>query len=352
MTKRIMRKFRLTEISGCARPAQPPAQAVIMKSTKFTKKVCMTTNNKGHAHLIWDEDNAEGGGTTSYSEMSPDKGGHSHPWVRDTQGNIVIGEAYGHSHDALDVTYLEKSQDDPRDGDTSMDPKELETIKKSLDQATGEIAVLKTANARLSAINALTTEEQTFFKSIPDAAKQDAFLKLDANGRKAEIAKAQDSDPVIYTALDGSLFRKSDDPRLVSQAKKNDDLTVRLAKSEAEAEFAGFRKSAEDILKSVPGTIDDKALLLQIITKHAPKDRHDAMHAMLKAHDSGLAKATERNGIGGITDPSKSGTADEKIRKIAKAIQERDPKMTEAQAYDAALRTDEGRAAYAEQGAR
>lgn len=78
--KKIMRAFKINEISVVDRPAQSGALMSIMKRDSgdiVTKGSVLTTDDEGHAHLIYCL--AEGGGTTSYSQMPGEDQGHSHP---------------------------------------------------------------------------------------------------------------------------------------------------------------------------------------------------------------------------------------------------------------------------------
>lgn len=97
--KTVMTKFKITEISAVDRPAQSPALMTIMKRADddeelLNKRGILTTDNNGHSHLIYDME--EDSGHTSYAGDGPDN--HSHPWMRNDNGEIVIGEASGHTH--------------------------------------------------------------------------------------------------------------------------------------------------------------------------------------------------------------------------------------------------------------
>lgn len=101
--KRIMESFVIDEIAGVDRPAQEGALTVIMKrddsgDEDITKRLVLLSSVKGHAHLL--DDMAEGG-HTSHEKAKGAEFGHSHPWARDEKGNIVIGEADGHSHELV-----------------------------------------------------------------------------------------------------------------------------------------------------------------------------------------------------------------------------------------------------------
>lgn len=57
----------------------------------------LLTSVDGHSHLI---DLADGrGGETTWQKADGAEGGHSHPWVKDLEGNVKIGAADGHTHE-------------------------------------------------------------------------------------------------------------------------------------------------------------------------------------------------------------------------------------------------------------
>lgn len=118
--KKIMRTFKINEISGVDRPAQAPARALLMKrndepTAELDKamggKAALTTSDMGHTHLVPLED-FEGeemrSGLTSFAE------GHDHPWVMGEDGTVTIGWMNDHTH-TIDVVgkrqHLEDEQE-------------------------------------------------------------------------------------------------------------------------------------------------------------------------------------------------------------------------------------------------
>lgn len=70
-----------------------------VEKSAVEKKSVLTTSTLGHAHLIGGIDDMQAG--TTSGERIPTVVGdayHSHPWVRNEDGLIVIGEAMGHTH--------------------------------------------------------------------------------------------------------------------------------------------------------------------------------------------------------------------------------------------------------------
>lgn len=99
--RRIMRAFEISELSAVDKPAQEGARVAIMKrddggEEAFAKAlVVMTEPVAGHVHVI---ELADGGGMT-WASSSPGRESHSHPWIIRGDGEIVVGEAEGHTHD-------------------------------------------------------------------------------------------------------------------------------------------------------------------------------------------------------------------------------------------------------------
>jgi len=99
--KNIMKEFEINEISSVDKPAQPNAKSVIMKrhDSPIKKALAVTTINAGHAHTIstYGPDGAEARtGSSSWAQQGDDS--HSHDWVTDESGNIIIADAAGHGH--------------------------------------------------------------------------------------------------------------------------------------------------------------------------------------------------------------------------------------------------------------
>jgi len=99
MAKRILREFKIDEISSVDRPAQQPAVKVIMKRQDIEKMyenaVITDPDDTGHSHLLFIEGRA---GETSYARGEGEDMGHDHPFMVNTDGTITIGEQLGHTH--------------------------------------------------------------------------------------------------------------------------------------------------------------------------------------------------------------------------------------------------------------
>lgn len=123
--------------------------------------------------------------------------------------------------------------------------------KTELAKAKRDIAVLKMDDAT-----------RTHFEGLDETA-QTAFLGKSKADQEAEVAKANEADPVLYTTTGGTAIRKSDGAAVLALAKSNDEKDAQIAelqKSQTEgtieqratSEFPNVAKSvAVDMLKSV-----------------------------------------------------------------------------------------------------
>ena len=362
MTKRrIMRTFKIAEISAVDKPAQAGARVVIMKRDDgpledealpvVTKRLLLTTSVSGHSHLI---DDAEQGGTTSYQTAEGDEYGHDHPYVVNAAGVLEIGESNGHTHSLSDDSFSFQSKrandntlnppnvakgDDATEEDTVMDKelqKKLDELQKQLDEST--VALTK-AQAEAT----LTDAQKAFYAKLDDTAKV-AYLAKSPEDREVEVAKSQDEDAVVYTADDGTAYRKSDDGRLISMAKQGDE-DRRIAKEEREKRLdLELAKRASDDLSHLPGDDKVKVALIKAIDGGIKDDEtRTAAYELLKAADAGTEKNFKRIGTG--QSPEGDGAASEQLNTLAKKHAEEN-KVSFAKAYDHVLTTDEGERLY------
>jgi hypothetical protein len=208
-----------------------------------------------------------------------------------------------------------------------------------------KIADLEKRLEAATAMAALTDVEKAYMADL-DEAGQEAFLKADAASRKADVARAKElakaKDPVVFTAADGTEFRKSDDVRLVQMAKDR-DADRAIAKSEREArEDMEFEKRAGADLQHMPGETVAKVALLRAVGTIEDAEVRKAVEESLKAQNAEMAKAFTRVGATGEgkTDP------ENKIDALAKAKAKADGISFE-KAYDEVIETPEGRELYA-----
>ena len=226
-----MVKFTINELSTVDFPAQEGAQALILKrrdpQSRETRKCSLaqfaTDSVKGHQHGIEIScyDNRVHMWVMHAVAEDADTG-HDHQLIMGEDGTYVLSENAGHTHDidtaslnAVIAALLSKAKEG------SMDPKELEALKKS--------------NERLKKIVLLSAVAKAHFDGLETEEAQDAFLSKSADDQAAAIQKAADdkaaaeaaknaADPVVYTSkVTGIEVRKSDGPTVLALVKKQDE---------------------------------------------------------------------------------------------------------------------------------
>lgn len=340
----IMRRFRIDEISSVTSPAQKGAKAVLLKrdeleDVSLAKGVAMTTPSEGHVHLLsttWlhaagsdDPKPIERtSGETSFAD------GHFHHWIRTASG-IVIGEARGHTHDVAVVTKGEDAM--------AFDEKDKVALEAKVTKAESDVATATARAVRAEKVLALPVEQRQLFDKM-DSVTQDGFLAKSAADRAAEVAKAKDSNPVVYKAANGTEFRASDDPRLVAMAKDNDTIAKQLVDERTARANEALAKRADAELQHLPGDSVAKVELLRAVDA-IPAESRAKVFEILKASDAGLAKAFERAGTTGAGGPS-AGSAEAQLDALAKAEMAKSG-VPYVKAYDTVLHTPVGAELYA-----
>jgi len=235
------------------------------------------------------------------------------------------------------ISVIVKDPQITKQGDTTMPDKTPEEL----------VAEVTKRNERLEKMVTLTDAQRAFFKSL-DTAGQDAFLEMDDTARDAEVAKAADEDPVVYKGMDGSEFRKSDDPRLIAMAKRDDQRATEnalLRKQAEDAQMLALSKS--DDYKFIPGSEATKVAMLKAVHAIPDAAQRDEALTALKAQNAEMAKAFNTVGTtsgGTAVDNATVNT----LEKGASEIMKSDNSLTKEQAIAKYLSTPEGQAAYAD----
>ncbi len=284
--KRIMRAFKMFEISAVDRPAQAEAKAVIMKRADITKSA-----------------------------------------VEDGKQRVKKKET--NMSDTKTAADIQKAAD--------------EKLAKVQDQLDAANKVLDVANK----VNALGSVVKAHYDTLGDEDKTSFLAKsADDQNTDVEVAKkaAADLNPVVYTAGDGSEYRKNDDHRLVAMAKQADDDRKENAKLRKAAADADLRKRAETDLSNLPGSIEaHMALLKSAESIEDEKLRNEAI-TTLKAKNESLESAFSDVGSG--IAPTGNGTPLGELNDLSKAYAEKH-NVSEAVAQDEVLKTDAGSKLYA-----
>ena len=272
--RRIMQEFRINEISSVDSPAQEDARVAILKRDEPSAKKhgvekgmgdladLLTSEEEGHQHGI--SIGAYEGSVeirVMYSQGPEAEASHNHPVVRSPEGQYTLGMVAGHTH-AIDQEAMSGALLAPVTKTEGGEPMTTQT---------GTQPTVEELGAQLSrahAVVALTGEERAHFEALPEEART-AFLAKSADDRKAEIGAvtkaAQDANPVVFTAADGTEFRKSDDPRAIAMAKRLDATEQENAALKARDEQTTLEKRAEAELPHLPGDVKTRAAMLKAI---------------------------------------------------------------------------------------
>lgn len=355
-------------------------EAHSFKSTQFSKTFggvyVLTSEVDGHQHALVLDVGEQGGSTTHAQSDGDEDFGHSHDWVMDAGGAIEIATNDGHSHDvdqgAINQAQIilvaraqargdfGKSKDlppkaagDPGGGTVGTKEGTMpnpDDLKKAADEALAakdkEIETFKIDLAKAMAVAGLNDAEKVHYFTLKGD-DQAVFLVKSADERQAvinAIAKAAaEKDKVEYTAVDGTEFRKSDDPRLVQMAKDRDEDRAALKKSQEETADLNLRKRAEE-LEHLPGDVETRVAMLKAIDGIEDADKRKSALDALKAQDAGLAKAFQTVGVaGGSVEP---GSPNDELNNLAKAEQDKHPELTFEKAFAAVTNTPAGAALY------
>ena len=395
---KVMKEFRIDEISLVDQPAQPGARITIMKRAEsgdgVAKGGALTTSANGHSHVI-DLHNFDGKKSHGMTDSATDNDGvfHSHPWVM-VDEEVVIGESAGHSHEVAVISKLKPRSGESHDdfvsrfmGSSEMAAEfpdqdqrlavansmfrgvkkdsnepdapagsavthdagnlphngETMTPEEKLAKAAEDLEAAQARAERAEKVAQLSDAEKAVFEKR-NSQEQDAFLSLTPEQRRAEVAKAADANPVVYTDGRGREFRKNDDPRLVEMAKDADAARQEREEERAIAKAARIAKMADDH-GHLPGERDDIVVLLEAVDG-LPTEQRDRALKVLKAHnDAGSGNFEERGTRAAPQSTDESAYA--QIQKAANELIQKDPDLTRQAAVNKVLNTPAGSDLYA-----
>ena len=370
--KRIMREFRINEISSVDNPAQEGARVAILKRAEprennlpdgtyplalnaaVLENVVKSGIQKGMgdlADLLTSEEEGHQHGIgvgayegsmeirVMYSQGPEAEASHDHPVVRSPEGQYTLGMVAGHTH-TVDQEGMSRAVlalvTKTQGGEPMTTQADTQPTVEELQAQLG----------RAQAVVALTGEERAHFDALPEEART-AFLAKSADDRMSEIGAvtkaAQDANPVVFTAADGTEFRKSDDPRAIAMAKRLDATEKENAALKARDEQTTLENRAEDELPHLPGDLKTRAAMLKAIDGIEDEAQREAALGALKAQNEAMSKAFQTYGHGGQPEP---GSPDDQMDKLAKVYAEKQGVTHEA-AYAEVLKSAEGKALYA-----
>lgn len=361
--RRVLKDLRIDEISAVDFPAQQGARAVLTKRRDQpaegedgselgkcggpdygpTRQIVMlTTEEKGHAHVvrIYAGDR---GGNTSFARVpsTVPQEDHDHGWTMDSEGNVSIASNDGHTHgvsqkalvqsilalvkraassgEKLDLdpalmTLVDKAgqpTEAPMTTTPAQQPGELETLRKELEVAKKLVE--------------LNDAQRAHYAKLDDAGKT-AFLAKSAADRQAvidtEVRKAADSDPVEYVSpITGRQFRKSAGADVIDLAKRADVAEALSKKSADDVAQAGFEKRADSELAKFQGETKVRAAIIKAVEGIADADVRKAALESLKAANVAMSGVFEKRGTFGGAPVADKQAAIAKLDELAKARQ-------------------------------
>lgn len=392
---KIYRRFKIDEISLVTKPAMAPATVGYVKSATIKKAdydLVFTSSEDGHQHVI-DPDELLGAGDdycpSTYSAITGATGSHlgewhSHQIIVGKDGTITIQDNAGHGH-TVEIK-LDPKQDDAAHADGPIDVVEPTTLQLSAPPAakswTGDqrdrivtnksnsdnpenqtmtiteadhealkksFESLTKSHEQLTKLVVLSDSHRSFAKSLSDN-ERDAFVSKTHTERDAIVKAA-----IEYTSVDGTVFYKGEDPRLIKMAKSNDDMAKSLIASESIAKAAVIAKLAAEEMSAMAGEPAVQVAVMTAIESISDENVRKAAHEMIKGANLGLARLSKSTGTGGaiiktaadMGNASPIQKADQALKTAVEAYQKANNLATYAEAFVAATEKDAAtRAAY------
>lgn len=362
MAKRIMRAFKIDEISGVDRPAQEHAKVTILK-----RNSAPTLDAERIAKDLYGVMSSSGNppGPRSFADLfaateecrrQSEVSQELWPYFDALTDSIRSIVADGSSDEAGKINAIRQSIDQFTEAVTAAVPDaEAEIEKLFTDPASSGVFSAGSPGFTVSKGDSEMTDLE---KKVSDLTIQVADLTKRAEKADADLAKAN-------TDLTAEKAKVADLTKAADIAKNDEVLKVgetevrksavgeasfafmkaqqaEIQKARDEAELATLTKRAGDELGHLPGEPIAKAKVLKAIGGMGEEDRK-ALDTMLKAGEAAVAKGFSTFGIKpGVTN---SDDPVAKLDGLAKARATKDS-IPYAKAYDEVLKTDEGRALY------
>jgi hypothetical protein len=359
--KTIMESFRIDEISGVDRPAQEGAKALLIKRAKPEdlekgwgySNPFLLSEVDGHTHIL--DDDGSKGGETSWSKSEGEEGGHTHPWVRDLEGRLVIGMSEGHTHNMTEKRF-EPEDDEYSKRDFSADERrklakegkalpdgsfpivsvaDLRNAIKAFGRAKNKGLVAKHIKRRARALGAeseLPKEGALALKSLDNGLQKEQVPMAKENEKTVEAVEKQLQESQDALAI-AKAFGELNDAEKSLYAKMSSDEQAAFLKMDASGRKSAVEKAAGEnpvIYTSLDGDEfrknDDPRLVKA--AKRADEAEKIAKAEREKREDADLAKRAEdgMQNLPGDLDVKKAvlkavdGIEDQSLREGALAL--------------------------------
>ncbi len=178
-----------------------------------------------------------------------------------------------------------------------------------------------------------------------DATAQAAFLAKDTAAQTAEVDGLTKGDPVVYTCSDGTQIMKSDGKVALMMAKQNDATNKRLDAIEKSRTEDKFDKQASTDFPHL--ATKSTVATLKAIDGLDDADKAEVLKSLTVANKAAASKFRQ---VGKRTETQSyagdEGEGEDVIETMAKAYQAAHPDKTYEQSYTEVLKSAEGRAAF------
>jgi hypothetical protein len=361
--KKIMHKFKMSEISTVDKPAMEPAKMVIMKrddvaKLMFDQALEEMKLEKEVWKLIDEQWSLSDALQKSISSIVRDKESYPDPLgaVKKTLGQFAsaLVELVNDTEEAIDdeATKMEIGkrawlQANPDNRETPKpEPEEVPMSKDNTPTVESLAADLEKVNAELliaKSFGALNDAEKTHYATLDETAQGD-FLGMTSDQRSNELAKSEGANPVVYTTSDGMEFRKNDDPRLVAMAKRA-DANEKIANEQIEkSNNLEIAKRIKEEIPLVPGEEATKTALYKAVDTIEDETVRENVYTIFKAHNETMKLALTKLG----EKPGEIVKAEDALKEGVIKYQELHKVETYEQAYTDFVSTPEGAKLYEE----
>lgn len=359
MAKRIMRAFKIDEISGVDRPAQEHAKMVIMKRNAAAPKPATEQLAKDMYGIMSSSGNPPG--AKSFSDLIAA--------TEECRRQSEVSQELWPYFDALSDSIRSIVADNTMD-----EPGKINAIRQSIDQFTTAVtAAVPDAEAEIEKLFTDPASSGVFLAGIPagDHVSKKETPMSDEPKKVADLEKAvaelTAANVTLTKAKDEAEAKVTDLTKAADIAKNDEVLKVGetevrksavgdatfamfkaqqadLQKAKDETEMVTLQKRAETELGQLPGETVAKAKVLKAIAKMSDEDKA-VLDTMLKAGQAAIAKGFAKFGVvnGGVNGDNPEA----KLETLAKARATKDG-ISYAKAYTAVLDTDEGKQLYAD----
>lgn len=198
-------------------------------------------------------------------------------------------------------------------------------LQKKLDDVTAANEILTKKVDTFTKVAGLSEPHRSHYASLGEE-KQATFLAKSEGDRTAELDELTKGDPVIYTADDDTVYRKSGGLNIAKMAERIDNQAKELALSKAITQNAVFEKRASEELPNLPGDTKVRAGMLKAFEAIDDEEIRKGAFEALKAGNDALAKRFVRSGGSKVApnlDQGDAAAAEEELTAKAKDLVEK-----------------------------